>query len=111
MTDGREFEQLRQHYRSLPQAEPGELVDARIRAAAREAVNRRSIAAWTGAFALAASIGSGGRKYARSGGTGVAGGGIRDSRHERTARRTDRASVPGTRIRRARGKEPHARAG
>lgn len=59
MTDEREFEQLRKYYLSLPRAEPGELVDARIRAAAREAVNRRSIAAWTAAFALAASIGFG----------------------------------------------------
>lgn len=54
--DEREFNQLRQNYRSLPQAEPGELTDARIRAAARQAVNRRSTVAWTGAIALAASI-------------------------------------------------------
>lgn len=54
-----ELKHLRNSYRDLPEAEPGELVDARIRAEARRAVQKHGMrpATWIPIVSIAAAMG------------------------------------------------------
>ena len=55
--DDREFDALKRDYARLPKHEPGETIDAAIRAAARRNAPRRRLRVWSAALASAACIG------------------------------------------------------